>query len=112
MNPHLLIAADLARLHRTFLDLENVIRLEGVRNYTRFINLHGQPTITCRSLGIYSESLPAQFVRVHKRHVINCCFISSVDSSNLCIYMEDGAAIPIARRKRSTILKLLKSQIK
>lgn len=108
MNPHLLIAADLARLHRTSLDLGNIIRMEGVRNYTRFISTHGQPTMTCRSLGSYIEKLPDQFIRVHKSHVINSGYILSINKENYCIFMQDGAKIPIARRKRAFILKLLK----
>ncbi|WP_428667528.1 LytR/AlgR family response regulator transcription factor [Runella sp.] len=107
MNPHLLIPTDLARLHRFSFNLESVTRLEGVRNYTRFIKVAGQPIMTCRPLGTYLDRLPEQFIRVHKSHVVNCQYILSVDSDNHCILMTDGTSIPIARRKRTSILKLL-----
>ncbi|WP_052308790.1 LytR/AlgR family response regulator transcription factor [Runella slithyformis] len=108
MNLHVLLPTDLTHLHRISFDPENIIRLEGVRNYTRFITTHQQPVMTCRSLGMYHERLPLQFIRVHKSHVINSRFIRSIDKDKDCIFMADGSSVPIARRKRSFILKLMK----
>ncbi|NBB21373.1 hypothetical protein GVN20_18550 [Runella sp. CRIBMP] len=107
MNPQLFISSNLGHQHFFSFDLESVVRLEGVRNYTRFIPAKGQPIITCRSLGIYLEQLPQQFVRVHKSYVINCRYILGIDPRSHSILMTDGTSIPISRRKRTAILRLL-----
>lgn len=107
MNPQLFISPNLGHQHFFSFDLESVVRLEGVRNYTRFIPAKGQPIITCRSLGIYLEQLPQQFVRVHKSYVINCRYILGIDPRSNSILMTDGTSIPISRRKRTAILRLL-----
>ena len=107
MNSLLLTPPHLPRLRHFCFELEDVIRLEGNRNYTRFIKANGQYVLTCRSLCTYDERLPRQFVRVHKSHVVNCRYILSVDNANHCLLMTDGISIPISRRKWTQIVDLL-----
>jgi DNA-binding LytR/AlgR family response regulator len=78
--------------------ISDIIRLEGDRNYTRFVMADGRRILTAKNLGAYELCLPSIFIRVHKRYMINLLWV--IDSEADCLYMGDGCKVQIARRKR------------
>jgi len=80
------------------LRIGDIIRLEADRNYTRFVLTDGRQLLTCKNLSSYESLLPESFVRVHKSHLLNRCYITAL--SKLQIQMQDGFVVKIARRKR------------
>lgn len=76
-----------------------IMRCEAVGNYTRFVLKDKKPVITSRTLKEYDDLLLEQnFLRVHRAHLINAGYISSFSKDHE-IKMQDGAVIPVSRRK-------------
>ncbi len=80
------------------LRINDIIRLEAERNYTRFILANGRQILTCRNLSFYEPLLAERFVRVHKSHLLNCCYIIKKNKTH--IRMSDGVEVEVSRRKR------------
>lgn len=81
------------------LHITNIIRLEAARNYTRFVLKDGRKLLTSRNISFYEPLLTENFVRVHKSHLLNRCYITTI--SKLQIQMQDGFVVKVARRKRN-----------
>ncbi|RDB03683.1 LytR/AlgR family response regulator transcription factor [Runella aurantiaca] len=77
----------------------DIIRLEAVGNYTRFLLTGGRKILTSRTLRWYESQLPDTFIRVHKSSLINTSFIVKY-SRRAEIQMKDGAVVKVSRRKR------------
>ncbi len=91
--------------HKLPLDLSQVVRLEGAGNYTTFILRNGSSHLSSKSLCVYEQHLPADFVRVHKGCIVNCRFIERFDKVKRHFLMIDGSEIKIARRRWRDLVK-------
>jgi DNA-binding LytR/AlgR family response regulator len=91
--------------HKLPIDLSQVVRLEGTGNYTSFILSNGTTHLSSKSLCVYEQHLPADFVRVHKGCIINRRFVLRVDKAKRCVLMTDGSEVKIARRRWRDLLK-------
>ncbi len=80
------------------LHIADIVRLEADRNYTRIILTNGQVFLTSKSLSFYAPLLPEDFVRIHKSHLLNRQYISTMSKYDVQMY--DGFVAKIARRKR------------
>lgn len=80
---------------------DDIVRLEGDRNYTRFILVDGSTILTSRNISFYELLLPEYFVRVHKRHLLNRRFVSGFGKQQ--VLMKDGFMAQIARRKKTLL---------
>ncbi len=83
-----------------FHDINEIIRCEAKSNYTYFFLSNGQKLLSSKTLKQYDEFLVYQgFLRVHKSHLINMSFVSSVLKGGE-ILMTNGDIIPIAKRRK------------
>lgn len=90
-----------------FFEPASIIRCEGENNYTRFYFPDRRPLLVSRTLKDYEEILTDHdFIRVHKSHLINKQFVSYLDKESM-IYLKDGSQIPVSRRKKEEVFKLL-----
>lgn len=89
--------------HKLPLDLGQVVRLEGTGNYTSFILSNGTSHLSSKSLCVYEQHLPADFVLINKGFIINRRFMVKVDKTRLCILMMDGSVVRVARRRQELI---------
>jgi DNA-binding LytR/AlgR family response regulator len=89
--------------HKLPIDLTHVVRLEGTGNYTTFILTDGSSYLTSKSLCIY-ESLPANFMRVHKSCIVNRHFVVGFDKTQQFVLMTDGSKVKVARRRWRKVL--------
>lgn len=86
------------------IDMMNVIRLEGNCNYTVFILKEGKKLLTSKTISYYEPLLPTEFIRVHKRCIINTEFLPIEDKMPLnCLQLSDGFTIPISRRRKNFV---------
>lgn len=84
-----------------------IIRCEAVGNYTRFVLKEKKPVLTSRTLKEYDDLLTEQnFLRVHRAHLVNADYVSSFSKDHE-IKMQDGAVVPVSRRKWDTIKQKL-----
>jgi two-component system, LytTR family, response regulator len=75
------------------IDLENVLYIEGLKDYVKIYTSNAKPVITLNSLKKLSEKLPNDdFVRVHKSFIISLSKIQSMSRGR--IYIGDKV-IPI-----------------
>lgn len=103
MNTFIIPALYYSYQHKLPIDLNQVVRLEGVGNYTTFIFIDGSSYLSSKSLCVY-ESLPVNFLRVHKRCIVNSHFKICFDKATKSILLADGTKVKVARRRLRQVL--------
>ncbi|MFN8349207.1 MAG: LytTR family DNA-binding domain-containing protein [Spirosomataceae bacterium] len=89
------------------LHYDDIVRLEGDGNYTRFILTNGRRILVAVCLCFYEKALPNLFVRVHKQHIVNRRHIEVFNKKY--VIMGNGGRVAIARRKQKQIQAILSS---
>ncbi|WP_435355160.1 LytTR family transcriptional regulator DNA-binding domain-containing protein [Emticicia sp. SJ17W-69] len=84
-----------------------VVRLEGAENYTRFIFDDGRTQLMSYSLKMYNNSLEFPFIRVSKSCIVNLQFYKNFCSINKKILLSDGAEIQVSRRRLGEVSKFI-----
>lgn len=87
----------------------DIIRLEASGNYTLFYLKDNTQIVVSKSLKEYEKMLAnSGFFRSHQSHLINLnAFKRYEKRDGGLIIMQDGSSIPLARRKKDTLLALL-----
>ena len=87
---------------------EEIIRLEGESNYTRFYFTDKKILLTSRTLKEYEEMLAAHgFLRVHKSHLVNKKYIVSYNAEGMLV-MKDSSKVEISRRRKEEVMAAIK----
>lgn len=91
--------------------LSQIVRFEGVGNYTYCYFLNESPLLVALSLKIIQGRLPADaFIRTHRKHLLNTQHIQAVLTARWTILLTTGEQFPVARRRVSLLrLKSLTS---
>jgi len=91
------------------IDISDIVRLESDCNYTKFILNSRSPLLISKTLKEFEEVLfQSGFIRPHNSHIVNFNYVSRFDKiDGGCLVMKDGVKIPVAVRKKDTILKFL-----
>ncbi len=92
--------------------LDDIIHLQGYKNYTTFF-LDQRASITVsRTLGDFEDILPEEnFFRSHQSHIINISYVNQfrkVDGGS--ILMDNGTHIPISRRRRELFIQKIQER--
>jgi len=87
--------------------VQDILRLDGKRNYTVFFLTDGTQFLSSRSLGIYESIFPETFLRIHKSCIINRNFLQNVNDENRKVILTDGSEVAISRRRWAEIKDLL-----
>lgn len=90
-------------------NISDIIRLESDCNYTRFFLNDRQPLFVSRTLKEFEELLKnTGFIRPHNSHLVNFNYISRFEKADGgCLVMKDGFKIPVAVRKKESLLAYL-----
>jgi len=93
----------------TYLETENVLRLEADGNYTTIYLEDGQKFVTSRTLKEYEEMLPTRvFFRIHKTNLVNFNHIKQyIKGEGGEVLMSDGSVLEVSRYKKAELLALL-----
>jgi len=89
-----------------FVNISDVIRVEGDKNYSTF-HLNDKRKITVsRTLGEYEKMLEATtFMRIQKSHLVNLIYIKKyIKSDGGWVLTADGAELPVSPLKRELLL--------
>ncbi len=90
-----------------YVSLDEIIRLQAERNYTRFYFTDAKTFVSARTLKEYEELLPSdEFIRTHRTHLINKRFVSQYDREGFLL-LKDGSRVEVSRRKKEQVLRLL-----
>lgn len=92
---------------------QEIIRCEGLSNYTKFYFKDDPSLITSKTIKEYEEMLiPYNFIRTHKSHLVNASYVKEFDAQNLNLLLTDGAQIDISRRRKKEVLEELRLKMK
>lgn len=88
------------------LPMEDIIRLEGDRNYTNFILTEKSRVTTSKSLGEYEEMLNDHgFFRVHQSTIINLRHVKGYfKGDGGKVEMTDGEEVQVSRHRKQGLL--------
>lgn len=88
----------------------DIIHLEGHSNYTLFYFANGKTLLVSRTMKEYIDNLDDNFVRIHKKFVINLRYLIQFDlKEEMCVLLKDGKRISISRRRKKEFLEKTRS---
>ena len=89
-------------------NLQEIIRLESDRNYTRIYKSNGQECVVSRTLKEFEELLsPYGFFRVHNSHVIHLKYVKKyLRGQGGEVVMSDDSVVPVSRARKDEFMSL------
>jgi len=98
-----------------FVFIKNIIYCEAQKNYTTFYLSEGKKLVSSKNIGEYEKKLPnelradrSRFFRAHKSFLVNLFYLKSYDNRDNYLELTNGKKIPIAQRRRSDFLKIMR----
>lgn len=94
-----------------FVNIKEIIRCESDGPYTTFYLLNKEKIIISKTIKEYDELLaPFGFLRTHQSHLVNSYYIKRFDKNDGgVLVLEDNNLVPVAQRKKDSILSYLKN---
>lgn len=88
------------------LTIENIIRLEGDRNYTHFVVEGEKKILTTKSLGTYEDLLIQYgFFRIHQSTIINLRHVKGyIKGDGGKVEMTDGEFLQVSRHRKAQFI--------
>ena len=98
------------RKHVDIIPMETLVRVEAWSNYSKLFLSDGRTLLASRVLKNIEKLLDSQmFIRAHSTHLVNIGFLSGINSvGDLCLV--NGECIPVSRRRKSDVKRVLASQ--
>lgn len=95
--------------HIEFVEVSEIVRCQGDRNYTYFHLKDGRKLLVSKTLKEYVSILDDQvFYRVHQSHLVNLnCVHKYRRRDGGILITSDGANIPVARARKEELLRRL-----
>jgi two-component system, LytTR family, response regulator len=88
---------------------DEIIRLEGEGNYTKFFFAGKTTFLTSRTLREYETILESHgFIRIHKSHLVNKAFVVNYTADGM-LTMADDSKVEISRRRKEEVINQLKA---
>jgi two-component system, LytTR family, response regulator len=88
---------------------EEIIRLEGESNYTKFFFANKTSLLTTYTMKVYEEILIDHgFIRVHKSHLVNKAHVINYTIDGM-LTMADNSKVEISRRRKEEVFSRLKN---
>lgn len=89
------------RIHR--LKLDDILFIEGMREYVAFHTRSGGKILSLLSLKQLEEELPAQaFIRIHKSYIVPIQGIKTLEGNQILV---DGGKLPVGASFREEVMK-------
>jgi two-component system LytT family response regulator len=90
-------------------EVEEIVRLEAMGNYTNFFFTDGSKLLVTRTLKDYADLLGEHnFLRVHQSHLINLKHLNAyIKTEGGYLMMQDKSRIPVSVRKKSSVMKAI-----
>ena len=92
-----------------YVGLDEIIRLQSDRNYTKLFFTNGKQFLASKTLKEYDEILSSSgsFLRIHRMHLVNHNYIRRYEREGI-LYMKDGSALEVSRRRKEQVIEFLK----
>lgn len=89
---------------------KDIIRLESRSNYTILQFLDGSEFLDTRTLKIYQDMLPVEFLRVHNSHMVNSHYITDyIKEDGHIIILSNGDQVPVSRSNIKEVQEFIQS---
>jgi two-component system, LytTR family, response regulator len=83
-----------------WVSLDQIVRLEGVGNYTSCVFADGSVLLVALTLRRLADRIPAgAFVRAHRKHLVNRAFVVRIRHDDPVVQLVNGERLEIARRR-------------
>lgn len=91
--------------------LEDIVRIESEGGYTTVFVKKGEKILLSRNIKDFEEILPEdQFFRIHQSHIVHFgSVIKVVSQDGDYVYTQDGACLPLSRRRKDRFMEALGS---
>jgi two-component system LytT family response regulator len=94
---------------KEFIVTDKIIRIEACSNYSKLFFKDGTTLVVAKVLHWFENKLsPTDFIRVHRSHLINIIYIEQY-SRDCTIMLNDNSFFTIARRKQTSVKKILQN---
>jgi len=88
-----------------FVQLKDIISLEGTNKYTNINLSSGETILSSYNIGEFRKILDESlFFQTHRSHIINITMVRQYQKDGTII-MDDGSKAPLARRRKEAFLK-------
>jgi len=91
--------------HIYYINIEDIVRIQSISNYSKLFFTNGQTLIVCKVLAYFEEILAKRnFSRIHRTHLVNLIHMKEyLHGSVTKIGMSNNELLPVSRRKKSTL---------
>jgi two-component system LytT family response regulator len=108
-EPQRIVVNSVKEVH--FITTDQIIRVEGERNYSTFFLTNKTKVIATKTLKDYEETLlKANFYRIHKSHIINLAYLVKLNKGfDFSVVMSDDSIVEVSHRRKPDFLKYLET---
>jgi len=91
------------------IQVDNIIRCEGLRNYTKIIFQEGEEKIVSRTLLEFEKLLtPLGFIRIHRSHLVNLeNVVRYIKAQGGMIELKTGEQLKVSTKHKDNLLNVL-----
>lgn len=82
---------------------DDIVQVMGESNYSRIILRDGQRIVVSQTLSMVEQKLPAEFIRIHKSHLINIRYLAQILRRQKLFVLTNGFRAPISRRRAAQV---------
>jgi DNA-binding LytR/AlgR family response regulator len=82
---------------------DDIVQVMGESNYSRIILRDGQSIVVSQTLSMVEQKLPAEFIRIHKSHLINIRYLAQILRRQKLFVLTNGFRAPISRRRAAQV---------
>lgn len=91
----------------SFVEIDDIISLEGDGKYTKIVTASGQKHLSTKNIGEFEELLnPEQFFRTHKSWMVNLKHLKKYNKSDNQVILSNDTIAEVSLRKKDEFLKL------
>lgn len=96
-----------------FIEVDKIIRCQGEGNYTNFYFEENKHLLVAKTLVEFEDLLQEySFIRVHKTHLVNLKHVVAyVKTDGGTLQLSNGNYVPVSRRRKEFVRKMLKVNI-
>ena len=97
------------RMGIEIIDVQTIVRVEALSSYSKLFFSSGKVLVVSKVLSrIETEIASQQFIRIHRKHLINCQFIHQYRKRDKAqVELLNGEFIDVSKRKRTNLMKYL-----
>lgn len=94
-----------------FIKYNDIVYLKADNNSTDFRLCNGRSITAYKTLKHFEQTLPHQFVRIHKSYIVNIHYVSRIQLSKSKCYLDFNEQIPFSNTYREAVEHILSRRI-